>query len=181
MRPANPVLRRATTAALALLGGAFAACVRRTPPLLPPSDPIVPGAEWLDTEGRRIEAHGGGILRVGRAFWWYGEDHRLGGGNRTGIAAYSSADLRHWKPEGIVLPKDSLPELFRDRGVAERPKVIRNPRTGKYVMWMHLDANRYQEASAGVAVADAPGGASASCASSAPSRTTTATRARRAP
>jgi hypothetical protein len=137
---------------------ALAACARPSATLLAPSDPIVPGAEWLDTEGRRIEAHGGGVLRVGDRWFWYGEDHRLGGGNRTGIAAYSSTDLRHWTPEGIVLPKDSLPELFRDRGVAERPKVIHNARTGQYVMWMHLDANRYQEASAGVAVADAPAG-----------------------
>jgi hypothetical protein len=156
MRSPYRALRRAAVAASL----APAACARGThvAPLLPPSDPIVPAAEWLDTEGRRIEAHGGGILRVDRTFWWYGEDHHLGGGNRTGIAAYSSTDLRHWKREGIVLPKDSLPEPFRDRGVAERPKVIHNRRTGQYVMWMHLDANRYQEASAGVAVADAPGG-----------------------
>ena len=120
--------------------------------------PNTPGSVWLDTQGAPIDAHGGGIMQVGDLYYWYGENHHLGSGNRTGISAYSSRDLTHWRNEGVVLPKDSLPELFRDRGVAERPKVIHNARTGKYVMWIHLDANRYFEASAGVAVSDSPAG-----------------------
>jgi hypothetical protein len=117
-----------------------------------------PGTVWLDPDGAPIDAHAGGILQVGDTYYGYGESHRLGSGNRTGITAYSSRDLSHWKNEGVVLPKDSLPELFRDRGVAERPKVIHNARTGRYVMWIHLDANRYFEASAGVAVSESPTG-----------------------
>jgi hypothetical protein len=89
---------------------------------------------------------------------WYGENHKLGGGNKTGISAYSSTDLLHWKNEGVILPKDSLPARYRDGGVAERPKVIFNRSTGRYVMWMHLDANRYADASAGVAVSRFPEG-----------------------
>jgi hypothetical protein len=119
-------------------------------------DVFVPGALWHDTHGDPIEAHGGGILLVGKRFYWYGENHRLGSGNKTGISAYSSADLFHWTNEGVVFPKDSLPQRFRDAGVAERPKVIYNGRTKQYVMWMHLDANRYADASAGVAVSHAP-------------------------
>ena len=121
-------------------------------------DRFTPGAEWLDTRGARIEAHGGGILVVERKYFWYGEDKRLGGGNKTGISAYSSTDLLHWTNEGVVLPKDSLPLRFRDTGVAERPKVIYNGKTKQYVMWMHLDANRYADASAGVAVSGSPTG-----------------------
>lgn len=137
----------------ALLG-----CAR--PELAPPESrrPFAPGEPWLDTDGQPIEAHAGGILRVGDVYYWYGENHRLGSGNKTGISAYSSRDLSEWRNEGVVLPKDSLPEQFRDRGVAERPKVIYNRRTRQYVMWMHLDANRYQEASAGVAVSASPTG-----------------------
>lgn len=136
-------------------------CSHAPPSLLATADgPDVfePGAEWRDTNGDRIEAHGGGILAVGGTYYWYGENHRLGGGNKTGVSAYSSTDLRHWKNEGVVLPKDSLPVRYRDGGVAERPKVIFNRTSGMYVMWMHLDANRYADASAGVAVSRSPSG-----------------------
>lgn len=35
-----------------------------------------PGREWRDTEGKTIQAHGGGILYVAetRTYYWYGED-----------------------------------------------------------------------------------------------------------
>jgi hypothetical protein len=136
-------------------------CSHAPPSLLATSespDMFEPGAEWRDTNGDRIEAHGGGILTIGGTSYWYGENHKLGGGNKTGISAYSSTDLLHWKHEGVVLPKDSLPARYRDGGVAERPKVIFNRSTGRYVMWMHLDANRYADASAGVAVSRFPEG-----------------------
>jgi len=35
---------------------------------------IVPGAPWKDTSGNSIQAHGGGILKVGSTFYWFGED-----------------------------------------------------------------------------------------------------------
>ena len=47
---------------------------------------------------------------------------------------------------------------FRDSGVAERPKVVFNVPHQEYVTWIHLDANRYAEASAGVAVSASPAG-----------------------
>ena len=145
---------------VALVAAAVAGCAAPGRTRAPSADaaPFLPGEPWLDTAGEPIEAHGGGVLRVGDTYYWYGENHRLGFGNKTGISAYSSRDLHAWRNEGVVMPKDSFPELFRDRGVAERPKVIYNRRTRQYVMWMHLDANRYQEASAGVAVADRPTG-----------------------
>jgi hypothetical protein len=117
-----------------------------------------PGQKWLDTDGNTIEAHGGGILKVGEIYYWYGENHALGEGNKTGISCYSSTDLFNWKNEGVVFPKEALPEMFRDSGVCERPKVLYNAKTRKYVMWMHLDANHYTTAMAGVAVADSPTG-----------------------
>lgn len=121
-------------------------------------DVFEPGVPWNDTKGERIEAHGGGILTVGATYYWYGENKQLGGGNKIGISAYSSTDLLHWTNEGIVMPKDSLPVRYRDAGVAERPKVIYNAKTKQYVMWIHLDANRYFDASAGVAVSASPTG-----------------------
>jgi len=116
------------------------------------------GIKWTDTEGNPIEAHGGGIFREGEIYYWYGENHALGTGNKTGISCYSSNDLCNWKNEGVVFPKEELPEMFRDSGVCERPKVIFNAKTGKYVMWMHLDANQYTVAMSGVAISDSPTG-----------------------
>lgn len=119
---------------------------------------IRPGERWLDTEGRPIQAHGGGILFQRGVYYWYGEEKSRGDNNRTGVACYSSTDLVHWKNEGLALPKAGFPEEFQDTGVCERPKVIYNAKTKKYVMWMHLDARGYSAAEAGVAVADRPAG-----------------------
>ncbi|QOY87508.1 glycoside hydrolase family 43 protein [Paludibaculum fermentans] len=113
-----------------------------------------PGAVWPDTDGKPIQAHGGGILLHQGVYYWYGEDKTLGNFNRTGVAVYSSKDLLNWKREGLALPKDGVPELFRESGVCERPKVLYNKRTKKFVMWMHLDDQPYAVASAGVAVSD---------------------------
>ena len=41
----------------------------------------------------------------------------------------------------------------------ERPKVIYNEKTGKFVMWMHIESPDYEKAHAGVAVCDSPTGA----------------------
>ncbi|MBQ9590855.1 MAG: Ig-like domain-containing protein [Butyrivibrio sp.] len=63
-----------------------------------------------------------------------------------------------------------LEELYwniaADRTVMERPKVLYNEATGKYVMWWHCDGNTksnptgssYGKAKAGVAIADSPQG-----------------------
>ncbi|MEI8114699.1 MAG: NPCBM/NEW2 domain-containing protein [Bacteroidia bacterium] len=124
----------------------------------PVQSQFIPGKIWLDTDNKPIEAHGGGILKVGEIYYWYGENHALGIGNKTGISCFSSHDLQNWKNEGVVFPKEELPLMFQDSGVCERPKVLYNAKTHKYVMWMHLDANQYTVATAGVAVSDSPSG-----------------------
>ena len=128
------------------------------PVLRSPAADIGPGAVWKDTEGKPIQAHGGGILLSHGVYYWYGEDHTLGYNNKVGVSCYSSRDLRTWRRVGVVLPKEALPAQFQDTGVCERPKVIYNQKTGKYVMWMHLDANHYSVSTAGVATADQPEG-----------------------
>ena len=119
---------------------------------------FAPGQVWPDSAGEPIQAHGGGVLLKDGVYYWYGENKSLGGSNRVGISCYSSTDLYRWKNEGVVLPKDTLPEQYRDRGVCERPKVLFNSRTGRYVMWAHMDGNGYKLAEAGVSVADKPTG-----------------------
>lgn len=47
----------------------------------------------------------------------------------------------------------SIPDLSEDR-LIERPKVVYNENTSKYVMWMHVDSTDYGDAKAGVATSD---------------------------
>ena len=116
------------------------------------------GVTWYASDGTVIEAHGAGILKKDSIYYLYGEEHSKGHGNKTGITCYSSYDLINWKNLGIALPKDSLPLEYRDSGVCERPKVLFNKTSGKYIMWMHLDADYYSHAMAGVAISDQPEG-----------------------
>ncbi len=116
---------------------------------------FVPGEVWLDTNGKSIQAHGGGVLVRGNTYYWYGEDRT---NRQTGVSCYSSTDLYTWKHEGVVFSHDALPADIRDTSFFERPKVIFNAKTGKYVMWMHLEQRGYHFAQAGVAVSDQPAG-----------------------
>jgi hypothetical protein len=139
-----------------------------------PDAPVFrPGEAWNDVNGRPINAHGGGVLLHQGRYYWYGE-HKEGpttvpesnkswGGTRTelmGVHCYSSTNLHDWKDEGLVLravPDDPRHDLHPSQ-VLERPKVVYNAKTGKFVMWMHVDSPDYKRAAAGVAVADAPTG-----------------------
>jgi hypothetical protein len=119
-----------------------------------------PGELWLDDNGVHINAHGGGVLFYDGTYYWFGE-HKIEGeaGNKAhvGVHAYSSRDLYNWRDEGIALAVSDDPKSSIVRGcILERPKVIFNPRTKKFVMWFHLEPKDagYTGALSGVAVAD---------------------------
>ena len=120
------------------------------------NDTFQPGEIWHDTEGNPIQAHGGGILVVSNVYYWHGEDRTPGG--RGAVACYSSTNLYDWKHEGVALSRDALPRSANSRrgSFVERPKVIFNPQTKKFVMWMHLEQGRYTYSRAGVATSDTP-------------------------
>jgi Glycosyl hydrolases family 43 len=115
-----------------------------------------PGEIWPDTDGNPIQAHGGGILVHSNAYYWYGEDRTPG--LRSAVSCYSSTNLLDWKREGVALWQTNLPVVNGRRTFVERPKVIYNPRTKKFVMWTHLEQGRYQFARAGIAISDSPVG-----------------------
>jgi hypothetical protein len=111
-----------------------------------------------------INAHGGGVLFHEGTYWWFGE-HKIAGeeGNHAhvGVHVYSSADLTNWRDDGIALAVDDSPGSEIPTGcILERPKVIHNKRTGKFVMWFHLEPHGggYGGARSAVAMADAPAG-----------------------
>ncbi|KAI8630321.1 carbohydrate-binding module family 35 protein [Xylariaceae sp. FL1651] len=56
---------------------------------------IAPGAVWYDTDGNKIDAHGGGVVQRGDTFYWVGH----GVSNQTPMM-YSSTDLVNWKNLG---------------------------------------------------------------------------------
>jgi beta-xylosidase len=125
---------------------------------------IRPGAIWPDTNGVHINAHGGGILNYQGVYYWFGE-HKVAGsaGNfaQVGVHVYSSTNLTDWKDEGIALAVSNDPASDITKGsIIERPKVIYNAKTKKFVMWFHLElkGQGYRAARAGVAVADKPTG-----------------------
>ncbi len=119
-----------------------------------------PGEIWPDDNGVHINAHGGGVLRYEGTYYWFGE-HKVAGsaGNRAqvGVHVYSSKDLYAWKDEGIALNVSDDPSNDIARGcILERPKVVFNKRTGKFVMWFHVELknNGYKSARSGVTIAE---------------------------
>ena len=133
---------------------------------------IVPGEVWLDTSGNPINAHGGGILYHNGKYYWYGE-YKQGKTilpewatwecyrtDVTGVGCYSSPDMVNWTFEGIALPavKEDPSHDLHPSKVLERPKVVYNAKTSKFVMWAHVESADYGKAAAGVAVSDTPTG-----------------------
>jgi acetyl esterase/lipase len=123
-----------------------------------------PGELWPDDKGVHINAHGGGVLFHDGVYYWFGE-FKVGGdaGNyaQVGVGVYSSRDLYNWKNEGVALAVSNDPASEIAKGcIIERPKVIYNAKTGKFVMWFHLEFNGkgYATARAALAVSDKPAG-----------------------
>jgi hypothetical protein len=123
-----------------------------------PSSVIHPGERWADNRGKHIQAHGGGVIKVGDTWYWFGEDR----GHETTetkspdsyVSCYASRDLIHWEFRNKVAGGPSpVPEL-KAPFAFERPKVFPNAKTGKFVMYVHLDDPGYRFARVGVYVAD---------------------------
>jgi len=119
---------------------------------------------WPDDKGVHINAHGGGVMFHDGVYYWFGEfypDKKNPAPRVAGVGCYSSTDLYNWKNEGVVLArvKDSKSEIT-EGCIMERPKVIYNSKTGKFVMWFHLElkGQGYRASRSGVAVADKPNG-----------------------
>ncbi len=134
--------------------------------------PVHIGEEWNDIDGNKINAHGAGILNHNGTYYMFGEikkgttwlvpgqsweDYRVPAG---GISCYSSKDLVNWENNGIALSAiTGNPNHDLDTSkVIERPKVVYNKKTKKFVMWMHVDAKDYGYSRAGVATSDLPAG-----------------------
>lgn len=105
---------------------------------------IYPGQEWLDNNGNRIQAHGGSIFYENDTFYWYGENkEKTAPGNgilQWGVRCYSSKDMYHWKDEGLLIEPDTenKDSLLHPSSKAERPHILYNEKTKKYVCWIKV-------------------------------------------
>jgi hypothetical protein len=81
-----------------------------------------------------------------------GED-KTNGTAFININCYSSSNLVEWNYEGALLTRTASGDTGPGR-VIERPKVMFNKKTNKYVLWMHIDSSNYGEAKIGVATGD---------------------------
>lgn len=107
--------------------------------------------QFTDPNGNPVHAHGGGVVKVGSYYYWFGENRHPDNSFRY-VSAYRSTDLKTWEFRNHVLTEATDPELVGAN--IERPKVIFNEATGTFVMWMHKEgsATDYSEARAAVAV-----------------------------
>jgi hypothetical protein len=119
---------------------------------------IHPGEIWKDNRGEHVQAHGGGIIRVRGTYYWFGEERSQDlDRSRRYVSCYSSQDLVRWTFRNQVI-KLADPEGFGPRWILERPKVFHNAKTGRFVMYMHIDGplpgqtGGYNLARVGVAV-----------------------------
>jgi hypothetical protein len=119
-----------------------------------------PGKIWYDTDGNPINAHAGGILYHNSTYYWYGQimiPGKRGSDSWVGVSCYSSKDLYNWENKGIAMHMEDHPSHQITRGSKiERPKVIYNEKTRKFVMWWHHDVNGqgHKNAMAGIAISD---------------------------
>lgn len=127
-------------------------------------------AQWYDTDGRIINASDGGVIFHEGKYYLYGQalrpwgfDTEGRGGQVTdkGVVMYSSEDLVNWKNEGVILAvEEDENSPLRPPLRFERPKIIFNEKTGKFVLWCHYikypGDHTFGEGGgeAGVAVAD---------------------------
>lgn len=118
------------------------------------------GELWPDDRGKHIQAHGGGILKHGDTFYWFGEDRtKENDPEKRFVACYSSTNLAQWTFRNQVLKLGNVENLQRG-WVVERPKVYFNAKTKKFVMYFHFDGAfpgekpGYNIARVGVAVCD---------------------------
>ena len=106
-----------------------------------------PGQPLSDTEGKRVQAHGGSIFyeESTETYYFYGENKEFttdGSDVWTwGVRAYASKDLYNWEDKGLIIEPvedDSTSSLNPRTAMLDRPHIIYNEATKKYVCWCKI-------------------------------------------
>lgn len=107
-------------------------------------DRFYPGKTWLDTEGKRIQAHGGSVFYQDGVYYWYGENKEFTTGQNDiwhwGVRCYTSTDLYNWTDRGLIIPPepDAPNSPLHPASCMDRPHIIYNEKTQKYVCWVKV-------------------------------------------
>jgi len=126
---------------------------------------LINGEVWTDERGEPIHAHGGHMLAYEGWYYWYGEDRK----EDRYVSCYRSNDLFHWEFRSSILTINTLAEPIRIRTELrlsnedgsrinlERPKVLYNEQTHKFVLWVHYENGQdYRAAACAIATSDRP-------------------------
>ncbi len=103
-----------------------------------------PGQVWLDTEGKRIHAHGGSIFHENGTYYWYGENKEFTDPDKGiwhwGVRCYRSQDLYNWEDCGLIIPPEPEDPAsgLHPSACMDRPHIIYNRDTKKYVCWLKI-------------------------------------------
>jgi hypothetical protein len=117
-------------------------------------DAVVPGGDWIAADGKPVYATEGGIVRERGQWYLWGLDRSRNNSTFEAVNLYRSPDLVHWTFVKQIL-KHSSNALIDNNATVERAKLLRNPKTGKWVMWMHYEGhNAYSVAEVAYATAD---------------------------
>lgn len=116
------------------------------------------GQPYLDTDGNPIHAHGGFTLKHEGVFYWVGEDKSHNRATFKGVSMYKSTDLENWEYVGAALSPETL-DANGNKVLAhckvERPKLLYNEATKKFVLWGHYEMfDGYAASEVVVATAD---------------------------
>lgn len=109
---------------------------------------IRPGQIWLDTEGKRIQAHGGSVFYEDGFYYWYGENKEKTDGQNGiwhwGVRCYCSKDLYNWEDLGLIIPPEpeNPASSLHPSAQMDRPHIIYNEKTKKYVCWLKIMGER---------------------------------------
>lgn len=114
------------------------------------------GQLWLTAEGDTVQAHAPGFLQWQGRWYMVGED-RAHSWNPD-VNLYSSTDLQHWRFERKIIENGVTDPRLGRRRMIERAKLMRNPRTGKFVVWCHWESRNYGASEAACFEADAING-----------------------
>ena len=114
---------------------------------------IYSGVPWFDDRGKPLSAHGANIIKEKGTYYLFGEKHSDTSNVFVGFTCYSSKDLYNWMFESIALPTQQSGKLGPNR-VGERPKVMKCPKTGEFIMYMHVDTLGYLDQFVGYATSN---------------------------
>jgi hypothetical protein len=102
---------------------------------------ITNGGTYYDNNGNAVQAHGGNFLFYNGRWYMVGEDRTSQW--QPDVNMYSSTDLKTWRFENKIIKNGvTHPDLGTNRFI-ERPKLLRCPSTGQFVVWCHWEQGNY--------------------------------------